>query len=181
MKEVVDRALLSQHVEQPLTLSRLNLVGMQEENARPSWPMVAWCSHGLWAQSSERCLNRWHGTLRRCSKCRTRRIGWLLFKAMAEHAVNPTAIDTTVPQNIYTSYLDYFAGIRGGAIAVPLARNLPGPPTLGCVLHPMVTLRESLQTASPRAPFQEEIMPCSMERLGPSTPCGLLGHPPTRD
>jgi hypothetical protein len=35
--------------------------------------------------------------------------------------LHPAAIDSTVSQDIYTSYLDYFAGIRGGAVAVPLA------------------------------------------------------------
>ena len=29
-------------------------------------------------------------------------------------------MDSSVEQNIYTSYLDYFAGIRGGAVALPL-------------------------------------------------------------
>ena len=35
-------------------------------------------------------------------------------------AVNPTALDSTVEQHLYTSYLDYFAGIRGGAVTLPL-------------------------------------------------------------
>ncbi len=35
--------------------------------------------------------------------------------------LHPAAIDSTVAQDLYTSYLDYFAGIRGGAVAVPLA------------------------------------------------------------
>ena len=35
-------------------------------------------------------------------------------------AVNPTALDSTVERQLYTSYLDYFAGIRGGAVTLPL-------------------------------------------------------------
>ena len=35
-------------------------------------------------------------------------------------AVNPTALDSTVERQLYTSYLDYFAGIRGGAVSLPL-------------------------------------------------------------
>ena len=35
-------------------------------------------------------------------------------------AVNPTALDSSVTRQLYTSYLDYFAGIRGGAVAMPL-------------------------------------------------------------
>ena len=35
--------------------------------------------------------------------------------------LHPAAMDSTVERNVYTSYLDYFAGIRGGAVAVPLA------------------------------------------------------------
>ena len=35
--------------------------------------------------------------------------------------VHPAAIDSTVEQHLYTSYLDYFAGMRTGAMAVPLA------------------------------------------------------------
>ena len=35
--------------------------------------------------------------------------------------LHPAALDSTVEQHVYTSYLDYFAGMRTGAVAVPLA------------------------------------------------------------
>lgn len=34
--------------------------------------------------------------------------------------LHPCAIDSTIDKNIYTSYLDFFAGIRAGAMAIPL-------------------------------------------------------------
>ena len=37
--------------------------------------------------------------------------------------LHPAAIDSTVEQHLYTSYLDYFAGMRTGAMAVPLAAS----------------------------------------------------------
>ena len=38
-------------------------------------------------------------------------------------AVHPCALDSTVERDVYTSYLDYFAGIRSGAVTWPLAHR----------------------------------------------------------
>lgn len=39
--------------------------------------------------------------------------GWSLL-------VNPAAADSTIERHLYTSYLDYFAGIKGASMAMPL-------------------------------------------------------------
>ena len=38
-------------------------------------------------------------------------------------AVHPCALDSTVERDVYTSYLDFFAGIRAGAVTWPLAHR----------------------------------------------------------
>ena len=38
-------------------------------------------------------------------------------------AVHPCALDSSVERDVYTSYLDYFAGIRSGAVTWPLAHR----------------------------------------------------------
>ena len=38
-------------------------------------------------------------------------------------AVHPCALDSSVERDVYTSYLDYFAGIRSGAVTWPLAHH----------------------------------------------------------
>ena len=38
-------------------------------------------------------------------------------------AVHPCALDSTVERDLYTSYLDFFAGIRAGAVTWPLAQR----------------------------------------------------------
>lgn len=38
-------------------------------------------------------------------------------------AAHPCALDSTVERDVYTSYMDYFAGIRSGAVTWPLAHQ----------------------------------------------------------
>ena len=104
-------------------LSRLNLVGMQGGKLTSILALLlALCIPESWAQSFgevpqslawDISADARNAALGGLDVAPVQGDGWSML-------VHPAAVDTAVPQNIYTSYLDYFAGIRGGAIAVPL-------------------------------------------------------------
>ena len=54
-------------------------------------------------------------------------------------AVHPCALDSTVERDLYTSYLDFFAGIRAGAVTWPLAQPWQARVPRG---HPFFDVRD---------------------------------------